>query len=130
MDLTLFLARIVGLYLLFIGLFYLARRNDLRKMVSEFYQSSALVVMSGCLSIIFGLLIVLNYNVWAWHWTVLPTLVGWILLVRGLIRLFFPSTDKEFAKKSSTDNAMIFSGIVMIVVAFVLVYQGFFERGY
>jgi hypothetical protein len=49
-----------------------------------------LVYLNGTLLFIAGLSIVRDHNRWKGGWPVLVTLVGWLLMLGGLIRMFAP----------------------------------------
>ena len=64
-----------------------------------------------------GLAIVLVHNVWVADWRVIITLLGWLLLVRGAVRILIPDQVKPFGKKLLNDaNAVIGSLGVTIVL--------------
>ena len=44
----------------------------------------------GLVSFVVGIAMVLSYNVWAWNWQIVITILGWAALVKGLFLLFFP----------------------------------------
>ena len=53
-------------------------------------QIVPLVYLSGVLMFIAGLSIVRTHNIWVLGWPLSITLVGWLGMLLGLIRMFFP----------------------------------------
>ena len=47
--------------------------------------------LSGFLALIIGNLLVVSHNVWTADWRVIITIFGWLSLLKGVVRLFFPS---------------------------------------
>ena len=54
------------------------------------WHSPALIFISGLFTLAAGLAIVLNHNVWTADWRVLITLLGWLGIIGGLIRILLP----------------------------------------
>lgn len=97
MELSLFLAKVMGLYLAIVSLAVLLRRKELRQLVAAFAEDNLFIFFSGGVILILGLLVVVSHNVWEADWRGVITFLGWLTVAKGAIRLFFP----EFAKNSS-----------------------------
>ena len=69
--------------------------------VDELSKSPMLIVLAGYAAFVPGLAIVYFHNRWTSGWPVLITLVGWLSLVIGLIRMVFPMQLAEIAAKSA-----------------------------
>ena len=65
---------------------------------------------SGVLMFVAGLAIVRGHNLWAWDWTVLVTMSGWLSLVLGLFRMFAAAGYRQGAAKASPAVFMGFGG--------------------
>jgi hypothetical protein len=68
-------------------------------MAGEVVRSITLVYLFGLLDFAAGLAIVLTHNVWAANWRVLITLLGWLMLIRGAVRILAPEAIMGFATK-------------------------------
>ncbi len=90
MDLSLFLAKLLGLYLLIVAVDMLLRKHELEGAVRDFSSSKSLLVFSGSTSLFLGLVIVLAHPVYEVDWDGLVTLLGYLLIVRGIARVCFP----------------------------------------
>lgn len=90
MDLSLFLAQLLGLYLVIVCLAALYHRDIVAVLVKEIGSNTSVLLFSGTIHIILGLLVILSHNIWSTDWRVLITVLGWITLAKGIIRLFFP----------------------------------------
>ncbi len=125
MAISIFFAKFLGLYMLILGLALLVRPNTLSLVVKDFVASRALVFLSGAFALVFGLVIVLLHNVWVFNWPVAITIIGYLAVIKGVMRLFFPEWVDPMAARfldSPVMKAMIF---LMILVGAYLVFQGF-----
>ena len=91
MGLSIFLAKLIGIYLLVVAADLLMRRKELEAAVRDFAASKGLLAFSGSLSLLFGLIILLLHPVFSFDWRGILTLFGCLLVLRGVIRVAFPS---------------------------------------
>ena len=87
MQASTFLARLLGPVLVALGLGVLLNRSAVQ---AEFLGNEALIFLSGVLSLIGGIAILLVHNVWASDWRVIITVIGWLAVVSGLVRILAP----------------------------------------
>lgn len=126
MSISIFLARVLGLHLIIMGFLYLGRRHFIEKIFSDFFDNNSLIVVTGFLGSIIGLLIVVGHNKWEWNWTLTITLLGYLTLLKALIRLFVPGGGyRTLALKLCRGSAPIFIGIICLIIGLFLVYEGF-----
>jgi hypothetical protein len=127
MDTSLFLARMIGPVLLAIGIALLINQASVRDMAAEFLASKALIFMSGVLSLLAGLAIVLTHNVWESSWPVVVTLLGWVLAIGGAFRIIFPDSVKSMGSGLLASPALLnVSGIAYGLLGAALCFLGFF----
>jgi uncharacterized membrane protein len=126
MELSILLAKLMGLYLMLEGLVLLTQRKAVIHIVNDLSRERALMFVTGAMVVILGLLVILNHNIWDGTWRVLPTLIGWILVVKGILVLFVPGIMMNFGKKfAQKRNLAVLSGVVALAVGAYLVYVGF-----
>jgi hypothetical protein len=99
MQTSIFLAKLMGPILAIAGLAMLVNRKQLDAIAQEFLRSPTLFLLLGLIDFSVGLAIVLTHNVWAADWRLIITVLGWLLLVRGTVRLLVPDQIKPFATK-------------------------------
>ena len=73
-----------------LGLALVFQGTGFRAFASEFMASPALIFLSGVITLPAGLAIVLTHNVWTADWRVVITIVGWLAVVTGAIRMIVP----------------------------------------
>ena len=126
MQTSVFLAKLIGPVMLLVGVSLLANEIAFRKMAQEFLRSPALMFFSGMIILPAGLAVVLNHNVWVMDWRVIITLLGWIAMISGAIRVFAPDRVTKFGRKAINRSEHITAAAVFwVVVGGVLCYFGF-----
>jgi hypothetical protein len=126
MATSVFLARLLGPLLLAVGVGILINPKPFHAMVGEILRSLTLVYLFGLFDFAGGLAIVLVHNVWAANWRVLITLIGWLMLIRGAVRILAPEAIMGFAAKAIRNKQLIpVSGVVTSVLGLVFCYFGY-----
>ena len=88
---TVFLGKLIGLYLIAISVAMLASRRRTLKTLDEMARSGPSMLFSGMVATAAGLAIVLAHDVWrSGALTVAVTLAGWAGLLKGLSLLIVP----------------------------------------
>ncbi|MDP3975319.1 MAG: hypothetical protein Q8P95_00195 [bacterium] len=107
MDTTLLLAQIFGPLLALLGLSILTNPGLLEKVV-KLHDDTAILWVSGLMTVALGLLLVLKHNIWVQNWTVIITILCWLVLVKGVV-LIFPFTHGPIIKfgKSMSKHSWI-----------------------
>lgn len=126
METSIFLARVIGLFSVISTSAILVRYKTFLKMEEEALKNPALIQLSGFLILIVGVLLVVSHQVWTPDWRLVITLIGWLVLFKGILRILFPeSIIRLLEKKSSSYWSLLAEGLVF-VIGLCLVYQGFF----
>lgn len=124
MDISLFLAKLIGLYLLIVSLLWMFKKHELEGVCKEIIASKGLLAISGDISLILGLVIVIDHTIWELSWRGLITLIGYLLIVKGIIRFAFPSVVKKLASKMMKGGCWLVY-IIMLAIGIYLTYCGF-----
>jgi uncharacterized membrane protein HdeD (DUF308 family) len=128
MSTSIFLAKLIGPILLVVGIGLILNAASYRSLADEFLKSPALIFLSGWLTMPAGLAIVLTHNVWAADWRVLITLLGWVGIVAGVIRLSLPAQAAGWGRKMIANPlAMKFSAALYLVLGAVFCFYGYFR---
>jgi len=126
MQTSIFLARLLGPLLLLTGAGIVLNPKSFRTIAGEVVRSVTLVYLFGFMDLAAGLAIVLTHNVWVASWRVLITLIGWLLLIRGAVRIVAPEIVMGYAAKVIRNKQVIPSaGAVVGVLGLVLCYFGY-----
>jgi hypothetical protein len=126
MATSIFLARLLGPLLLAVGAGILINPKPFHTMASEVVRSITLVYLFGLFDFAAGLAIVLTHNVWTANWRVLITLIGWLMLIRGAVRILAPEAIMGFAAKVIRNKQLfLISGVVTGVLGLLFCYFGY-----
>jgi len=126
MQTSIFLARLIGPVMALVGISLLMNEMAFRKMAMEFLRSPALIFFSGMILMSAGLAVVLSHNVWVLNWPLIITLLGWIAVVSGALRVFAPDRALKIGKKAIASKEIItVAAAFWLVIGAVLCYFGF-----
>jgi hypothetical protein len=99
MQTSVFLAKLIGPISVVIGFGLLLNAHIFRRLSEQFVASDALVYFSGLLAMAAGMAIVLTHNVWQpLDWPVLITLLGWLMVIGGAIRIAVPQFTEAIGR--------------------------------
>lgn len=89
MSTSLFLANAWGAFLVIISLAFLINSKALSHLF-RYMKDEGNIFVTGYLTLVIGILSVVAHNVWVGGWPVIITVLGWLTLVKGVIRITFP----------------------------------------
>jgi uncharacterized membrane protein len=97
-----------------------------RQIIEDFLKSTALIYISGLITFVTGLAIVLFHNLWVADWRVIITIFGWITLIKGVWLTVFPAgaikISKVFVKNI---KFVVIPWILMFALGLFLIMQGY-----
>jgi hypothetical protein len=124
---TLYLATVLGWYLIIISLFLLWRRDIVSGVMGEIMGQRGLLFILAVLTVILGLLMVVSHNVWVIGWPVVVTLLSWLVLISGLLRLLFPDIAIRMAQGFQRNpNRLIAVGVVLLIIGIFLLFNVYY----
>jgi hypothetical protein len=124
MELSMFLAKLLGVYFLIVAAELLIRRRELEGAIKDFASSKGLLFFSGSISLLLGLAIVIGHPVYESDYRIVISLLGWLLILRGVWRMAFPShVQKKMASCFHKGYKVIF--LIALVLGIYLTYMGY-----
>jgi glucose uptake protein GlcU len=93
MDITTLFAQVFGIYLILTGVMVLIRQEHMVSIGRMFGKDQALRLSMGALVTLAGLFMVLTYRDWSTVASSIITLVGWLILIKGIV--LFGANDKQ-----------------------------------
>ena len=124
MEHSIFLAKVLGLYLLIVPAAVLLKRKQFAEFAKEFSDNLAIVFLSGLIALILGLLMVVSHNVWTADWRAVITFIGWLTLAKGVVRISFPEKLATLVIDPSSTKWTL-ALIVLLGLGIYLTYIGF-----
>lgn len=120
------LAQILGLYFMIIGIIVLYRRRAIMPAVSRLVANRPLLLVIGLMEILAGLAIVLTYPMVTLSTEGVISLLGWVLLVEGVLYFALPSRSvQRLVRRFNTTTWNRAGGVFAIVIGAYLAGSGF-----
>ena len=90
-PLTVYLGRLLGLFTLITSFWLLTERQNTLSTIPALLGDRPAMVIFAIIALAGGLAIVLAHNIWSGGvLPILVTLIGWVMLIRGVLFLFLP----------------------------------------
>ena len=127
METSIFLAKVTGLFGAISTLAIIIRYKLHFAMEENAAKNPATIHLSGYLFLMLGILLTVSHQVWTRDWRVVITIIGWLILLKGLMRILFPGTIKKLTeKKIKNEKRFLLTEVVTFLISLYLIYQGFF----
>jgi hypothetical protein len=98
------------------GIAMLVNHNRFPSMFGQMAQDQVIIFLSGILSLLGGLAIVRVHNVWTGGWPVILTILGWLAIVGGIARMWFPHMAGPIATTFVGSSSAIMIGGMFVLV--------------
>ena len=121
------IAALLGPTLVVSGAMVLLNLDAMPAIVEELSKSPMLIVLAGYAAFVPGLAIVYFHNRWTGGWPVLITVLGWLSLIIGFIRIMFFSQLAELVTRAAPGllNAMPWVAVVFLLLGGFLCYRAY-----
>lgn len=124
---TAFLACVIAWYLVIMGLFLMVRRDVAIAAMNDIMAQTGLLFVIAFITLIVGLMIVISHDVWVMSWPVIITIIGWLALISGIVRLFCPEfIHRMWNKMAAKPESFTISGIIMVLIGLFLLFKIYF----
>ncbi len=126
-PLTIFLAKLIGLFTLIFSVALVLRHEFFITTVTALMRDHLILLIFAMIALSAGLAMVLAHNRWSGGvLTIVVTLLGWVFLIRGLVLLFLPSDllDAFFAAIGFAERYYLYAAIPFLLGLY-LTYAGF-----
>lgn len=121
---AMWLASILGPFLVIVGLWMLLYSDQYTKALTAIKNSAGLFYISSIYNLLVGFTVLSQYDLWGWNLLVLVTLLGWAMVIRGVMGLFVPSMLMDILMGKHGFAKVL--GILPLVWGVFLSYVGFF----
>ena len=126
METSIFLAKVIGLFGTISVLAVLVRYKASLKLEQEAVQNHLWIYTSGFFILILGVLLVVSHPVWVWDWRLIITILSWTVLLKGVMRIFFPDAVKRLIEKKTKSGRFWLAEMTTFLIGLYLIYKGFF----
>jgi hypothetical protein len=118
------LASIFGPMMVVLGVWMLMYADHVSKVVAAMKGAPAILFARSYLDLFLGFFILSYYNAWFMDLPFLVTLLGWVLVVRGILTLFVPQLVIKWTM--THPMALKRGGIIPLVWGLALCYLAFY----
>jgi hypothetical protein len=120
------IARLIGPLFAVLGLGMLLNATFYAAAVGQGAHSPVLIAIAGMATLVAGLAILNAYRAWTADWRVLVTVIGWLFIIAGLIRLILPTLAETLVPAVySGPAALMVAGVVVLIVGGILSFEGY-----
>jgi hypothetical protein len=120
------IAGLIGPTLVAIAAAMLINFASFPALAEQISRDPALIFVSGVLLLVAGLAIVRAHNIWAGGWPVLVTVLGWVAVLGGLVRMLFPIQLAAIVAVVGQSTGVIATGaVVLLVLGAFLSFKGY-----
>ena len=126
METSILLAKLIGPLFVIIAIGMIINPAHYRAMITRFISNPELYYLSGAISFVTGLAVVLHHNLWVADWRLAITILGWLAILKGVLRILFPTLGREVANTGlfSRTSLFVMSALLLILGAWLSV-KGF-----
>jgi len=107
--------RVIGPYYTIFGLAVLLRRNEMQSLLAEVTSSQAWV--AGAMVLLGGIAIVAFHQIWREPAAIIVSLIGWLMLARGITLIGFPAVATTLAERmidSGWPWWLVYAGVALL----------------
>jgi len=126
MDNSILLAKFVGPFIMVVGFSILFNTKIYRQIGEDFFKNAGLVYISGIITFLMGMSIVLFHNIWVTDWRVIITLFGWSTLIKGAWLIILPGTLAKMSRICLKNiKLLVIPWIIMLALGIFLTVKGY-----
>ena len=96
MEVSILISKIFGTIYLALGIGLLVSKDYYKKMFDKLFDNSPVIYLIGFILVILGWLMLYNHNTFNSDWTDIITVMGWLVLFKGILLLVFPTYIYSF----------------------------------
>lgn len=120
------IAGFAGPIMMVVAAAMLINRRAIVGVINEISNGPGFIFFAGILTLLAGLAIVRAHNVWAAEWTVLITVIGWLAIIGGIVRIVWPDKVAGISKKvMASENAITAWALVALMLGAFLTSKGY-----
>ena len=126
MDVSLYLAQLLGLYFIIAGLIVAGQQKSLMEAVRDFERNRALVLVVALVELVAGIAIVLGNPSFSYDWMGIITLIGAWMIVEAVLYFIMPfPMVKRFIRYFNRKPWYSAGSLVSVVIGVYLAGSGF-----
>jgi len=122
------IARLIGPLFVVIGIGMLLNQKLYADMIGQAVMVPVMIYLYGMLSFTAGVAMLNGYRAWTPDWRIIVTILGWLLVIGGIVRIVVPAVTASLALSIfSADASMAIGGVIVIVIGAFLSFEGYWR---
>ena len=127
MQRSIFLAKLIGPLFFVMGVSLMVNHEAFRLMADQILRNFAMIYISGVITLLGGLSMVNLHNLWVRDWRVAITILGWLCVIGGIVRIVIPQHAATLGAAELTQPGFLITvGLVLGLFGAWLSYMGYF----
>jgi len=127
MEISIFLAKFFGLYIVLTTLPMLVSPQLTRERYEGFLSNDPVMKLAGIFTLILGAFLVVLHNIWVPNWRLVVTLICWLVLIEGISIVYFPHHARSLFRRIAQKPPMLTTGAIGLAIGLFLIFMGFFK---
>jgi hypothetical protein len=128
MQPVVFMARLIGPLFVLLGIGMLVNSTLYADMIGQAVLVPVVIVLSGMLTFGAGVAMLNGYRAWTADWRIIITILGWLFVIAGFIRVVLPVVAAATALSVYSAGGVLIAGIIVLVVGAYLSFEGYRHR--
>jgi hypothetical protein len=125
-SLSIFLAQLAGPTLLALGLGIFFSKDYYTRVYRDLEKEPLAVMMAGLTTLIAGIVLVLNHNIWENLATGIISAIGWLSILKGLVLIIYPKTASKMGDMVAQGKFFNIIAVLTIIIGGYLSYMAYF----
>lgn len=127
MDVTMFLAKSMGLFFVIYSLSMLLHPENFISIVAGIFHNASIQFIVAYNLLIIGIMLVVSHNIWDGTWVMVVTIVSWLLFLKGFLYIMFPKSINALTQAIMKEKQWFYiDAAINLLVGLYLSYMGFF----
>ena len=127
METSVLIARVIGVLYLSFGLGTLLSKKYYQVEIGKLLNQPFTLILVGFLATLLGVLMVSYHNMWNTDWTLIITLVSWLVLAKGVLLIILPGVMKKMYSNLNLSGGsfMTYISVFALIGGLFFTYLGF-----
>jgi hypothetical protein len=123
MQSSIIIAHILGIIFVVLGVSLFTNKKAVLALLEETTKNGAIMWTFGFLSLTMGAIVITFMDSWNSNVEILITILGWLMLLKGIALLILPSAVTSIYKNFKSGGVLIFGGVVVLIIGLVLMFS-------
>lgn len=124
MDITILIAKVLGVYFLISGIFVITHQKTLGLILKDLFQNRAMTFIVGALLVLGGALVVMRSDIGSDPLGIFVQVVGWAILIKGAVYILAPERLHKMVRPWTRSTLYLMGVTVAAVGAYLVFFIG------